>query len=131
MNKRELVLSVLERMGIKTEVDKDGDIFFRYQLKHIFVLIGNEEDQFLSVLLPQFYEIEEGEDSLVLAACNKTTREIKLVKVFVDYTFKNVSASTEFYYSDEASLEDSLSHALRVLGIVRREFNKKKDELAQ
>ena len=44
-NKKEMILQVLEKMGHKPEIDNDGDIQLRYQMKTIFVLIGNEDEQ--------------------------------------------------------------------------------------
>ena len=64
-------------------------------------------------------KIEDGEEHLALAACNKITRELKLVKVYVDQTFKNVSANCEFYYTDEESMKNNIENSLRILGIVR------------
>jgi len=130
-NKKEMLLRVLEKMGYKPEIDNDGDIQLRYQMKTIFVLIGNEDEQYISVMLPQFHEIADGEETLVLAVCNKMTRELKLAKIYVDQTFKNVSATCEFFYSNEEALEQCLAHALELLGVVRSVFRKNKTELSE
>lgn len=116
-------------MGYSPELDDDGDIRFRYQMKNFYAIVSNDDDSFISILLPQFYEIEEGEDMLVLATCNKLTRDVKLAKVFIDQTLKNVSASCEFFYVNEDSLEQNLCHSLRILGMVRTAFKNKKNEL--
>ena len=131
MNKKELIIQILEKLGFKPEIDDDGDIMVRYQMKTIYVFVGDEEDSYVAVLLPQFHEIEDGKETLVLATCNKMTRELKLAKVFVDHTFKNVSASCEFYYANEESLEHSLDKSLQMLGIVRSQFRKNKTELSE
>ena len=130
-NKKEMILQVLEKMGHKPEIDNDGDIQLRYQMKTIFVLIGNEDEQYISVMLPQFHEIADGEEPLVLAVCNKMTRELKLAKVYVDQTFKNVSATCEFFYSNEEALEQCLAHSMELLGVVRSVFRKNKTELSE
>ena len=122
MNKKELIQSVLTKMGYSPEVDNDGDIMFRYQMKTIYVMIGDEEEPFITLTYPQFYEIEEGEDDLVLAVCNKLTRSLKLLKVFIDQTYKNVSSTCDFYYINEGSLEQNMEHALDIIGIVRTYF---------
>ena len=126
-----MILSILEKKGYKPKIDNDGDILIRYQMKSIFVIVGNVEDKYVAVLLPQFHEIVDGEETLVLATCNKMTRDLKLVKVYVDQTFKNVSATCEFFYSDEKSLEDSIGHSLELLGVVRSVFRKNKTELCE
>lgn len=122
MNKKELIQSVLTKMGYRPEVDNDGDIMFRYQMKTIYVMIGDDEEPFITLTYPQFYEIEEGEDDLVLAVCNKLTRSLKLLKVFIDQTYKNVSTTCDFYYINEESLEQNMEHALDIIGIVRTYF---------
>ena len=130
MNKKELILKTLEKMGHSPEVDNDGDIMLHYQMKTIYVLTGDEEDPYISMMLPQFHEVEEGQETLVLAVCNKMTRELKLAKIYIDQTFKNVTATCEFYYANEESLEQNLRNSLQMLGVVRTVFRNDMAELA-
>lgn len=130
MNKKELILKVLEKMDYSPEVDNDGDIKLHYQMKTIYVLTGEEEESYISMMLPQFYEIEDEQETLVLAVCNKMTRELKLAKVYIDQTFKNVTATCDFFYANEESLEQNLSNSLQMLGVVRTVFRKDMAELA-
>lgn len=130
MKKKELILKTLEKMGYSPEVDNDGDIMLHYQMKTIYVLTGDEEEPYISMMLPQFHEVEEGQETLVLAVCNKMTRELKLAKVYIDQTFKNVTASCEFYYANEESLEQNLRNSLQMLGVVRTVFRNNMAELA-
>jgi hypothetical protein len=66
-----------------------------------------------------------------LATCNKITRELKLVKVYVDQTFKNVSANSEFYYTDEESMKNNIENSLRILGIVRTLYRNTRKEFIE
>ena len=131
MNKKELILKTLEKMGYSPELDGDGDIMLHYQMKAIYVLTGDEDEPYVSILLPQFYEIEEGKDTLVLAVCNKMTRELKLAKVYIDQTFKSVTATCEFFYINEESLEQNLRNSLQTLGVVRTIFKNDLAELSE
>lgn len=131
MNKKELILKTLEKMGYSPELDGDGDIMLHYQMKTIYVLTGDEDEPYVSILLPQFYEIEEGKDTLVLAVCNKMTRELKLAKVYIDQTFKSVTATCEFFYINEESLEQNLRNSLQTLGVVRTIFKNDLAELSE
>lgn len=125
MTRHEMVVSVLQSLGFKPQIDDDGDIFVRYQMKTFYVMGANSDDEdYLVVVFPQMYEVDEGEETKVLAACNKITREIKLAKVYIDQTLKNVSASCEFYYNGEESLKTSLDKAIEILGMVRLTFIK-------
>ena len=125
MTRHEMVVSVLQSLGLKPQIDDDGDIFVRYQMKTFYVMGANSDDEdYLVVVFPQMYEVNEGEETKVLAVCNKITREIKLTKVYIDQTLKNVSASCEFYYNGEESLKTCLDKAIEILGMVRLTFIK-------
>jgi hypothetical protein len=131
MNKKELILKTLEKMGYNPQLDGDGDIMLHYQMKAIYMLTGDEDEPYISMILPQFHEIEEGKETLVLAVCNKMTRELKLVKVYIDQTFKNVTATCEFFYANEESLEQNLRNSLQMLGVVRTVFRNDMAELSE
>lgn len=125
MTRHEMVVSVLQSLGFKPQIDDDGDIFVRYQMKTFYVMGSNSDDEdYLVVVFPQMYEVNEGEETKVLAVCNKITREIKLTKVYIDQTLKNVSACCEFYYNGEESLKICLDKAIEILGMVRSTFIK-------
>ena len=131
MSKKELILKTLEKMGFSPEMDNDGDIMLCYQMKHIYVMTGDEDEPYVSVMLPQFHEIDEGQETLVLAVCNKMTRELKLAKAYIDQTFKNVTATCEFFYANEESLEQNLRNSLQMLGVVRTVFRNDLEELSE
>ena len=131
MTKKELVYSVLKELGYNPTLDDEGDLVIRYQLKNIWVMVSDDDDPYVSVLLPQFHKIEEGNETLVLATCNRVTRDVKLVKVYIDQTLKNVTASCEFYYTDEESMALELSNSLRLLGMIRSYFRKTMLELSE
>ena len=42
MTKKELIVKVLKDMGFKPHEDDDGDVAFRYQMKNIFAVVGDE-----------------------------------------------------------------------------------------
>lgn len=131
MKKKELILATLEKMCYSPEVDNDGDIRLLYQMKTIYVMTGDEEEPYISMMLPQFHEIEDGQETMVLAVCNKLTRELKLAKVYVDQTFKNVTATCEFFYANNEALEQNLRNSLQMLGVVRTVFRKDLAELSE
>ena len=129
MTKKEMILEAIESLGYKPHIDDDGDICVRYQMKSIFFLTSQEEEQYVSAILPQFSEVNEGEETLTLAVCNKVSREVKLVKVYIDQTLKNVTASCVFFYTDMDSLKNNVEHSLNILGMARSAYHKAKTEL--
>ena len=132
MSKKELIMSTLEqKMGYCPEIDEDGDIKFAYQLKTIFVMTADDDEPYVSVMLPQFHDIEDGKETVALAVCNKMTRELKFAKVYIDQTFNHVTATCEFYYSSKKSLLQNLERALELLGVIRTVFRNDMDELSE
>lgn len=129
MTKKKMILEAIESLGYKPHVDDDGDICVRYQMKSIFFLTGQEEEQYVSAILPQFSEVQEGEETMTLAICNKVSREIKLAKVYIDQTLKSVTASCEFFYTNMDSLKNNVEHSLNILGMVRSTYFKVRSEL--
>ena len=129
MTKKEQIVKVLKELGYKPQVDDEGDLMIRYQMKSIFVLFGDDDDQYVVLTMPQFFDIEEGEEPVALTVCNKLTRELKLAKVYVDYTFKTVSANCEFYYTDAESLKDNIVRSLKFLGVVRTMYKNARLEM--
>lgn len=131
MTKKELIMSTLEeKMGYCPEIDEDGDIKVAYQLKTIYVMTSEDDEPYVSVMLPQFHEIEDGKETLALAVCNKMSRELKFAKVYIDQTFKHVTATCEFFYSGKKSLMQNLEKALELLGVVRTVFRNDMEELS-
>ena len=132
MTKKELIMSTIkEKMGYCPEIDEDGDIKVAYQLKTIYVMTADDDEPYVSVMLPQFHEIEDGEETVTLAVCNKMTRELKFAKVYIDRTFKHVTATCEFYYSGKKSLLQNLERALELLSVVRSVFRNDMEELSK
>ncbi len=131
MTTKEMIMATLEKMGLMPQMDDDGDISVRYQMKTIYAICRDEETSYLTLLLPGIHDVEEGNEALNLTVCNKMTRELKLVKVWIDEGFTAVSASCEFYYSDEGSLRLNLKHSLKLLGVVKREFHEVMRQLSE
>ena len=128
MTKQEMIMEAVACLGYAPQVDPDGDVLVRYQLKNMYVMVGAEDDPYVSVVLPQLAAVEGGGEKLALAICNKLTRDLKLAKLYLDHSLKSVSASCEFYYSDMENMTNSLQHALTILGLVTREYMKNQEE---
>lgn len=126
-----MILEAVGSLGYKPTVDDDGDICVRYQMKNIFFMTGLEEEQYVTAILPQFQEVNEGEEALALAVCNKVNRDTKLAKVYIDQTFKSVSASCEFFYTDMESLKNNVEYTLVILGMVRSAYYNAREEFVE
>lgn len=132
MNKKEQIMSILKKMGYSPKYDKEGDIRMLFQMKTIFFLVNEDEDEnYLSIVLPRFVEVKEGEESLALAICNKMTRELKLIKAYVDEDFQAISASGEIFYSNDEALEYAIKGTLRMIGLARSQYHKTRKTLTE
>lgn len=130
MTKKEEIIAALKRMGYNPEYDEDGDIVLIYQMKTLYLFPGKEDESYLSVMLPRYFDIKEGDESLTLAVCNKMNRELKVVKTYLDENFKTVTSVCEFYYTDDSSLEDGIENALNVLGVIRTIYRRTVDDFS-
>lgn len=132
MKKKELIMSVLEKIGYSPEIDNDGDIMFPFEMKTIYVLTEDDDEPHISMIHPKVYEIEDGQETLALAVCNKMTRERRMVKVFIEeHSFKRVLANCDFFYANEDALESNIRHSLDVLSGACTIFRHGKAELSE
>lgn len=119
----QMVCSTLKSLGVTLEHDKDGDVFFRYQMKYIYVF-SSDNEQFINLLFNNFFGVDKKDLLLALRTCNKINRETKLMKMFLNSSQNCVSASCEFFYTDRKSLESNLRASLKLLSVARTHFKK-------
>ncbi len=131
MTKQETIMEALRSLGYSPHIDDDGDICLRYQLKTFYFMTNDDDEHYICITLPRFTGVEEGEETLNLAACNSVTRDRKLVKVYIDSSLSTVTATCEFFYTDQDSLKDCLDHAIRILGVTRSYFVQVRDDLRE
>ena len=125
----ETIKKKLEDMGYRPSLDKDGDIAFMFQMKQLYLITQSiEEDSYAVLYYPNLKDIEEGDEILALTACNKCTRETRLVKFFFDFELKAVSITCEFFFTDD-SIDFIIPKVLRLIGIARTTFLNKMREL--
>lgn len=123
ISKKEIVKNAFEALGYTLKEDEDGDLFLRYELKTVYVMGTEHDDDFISLLLPHTYSIDKDDDiTAIMLVCNKLTRDFKVAKFFLDESLENVNVSCEFYYSDEQNLKNNIEHSLDMVGIASSRF---------
>lgn len=140
MNKTEInekIVKVLTKMGYAPQLNEDNDVFFRYQLKWVQVLVLSdeyEEHPLLKVILARIYEldddnIEERMGALIVSNC--MTYEKTLTKVIFDLNFGVVNAYGTVVYTSERALKLYLEALLsgNELGNVTSEFRRRMENL--
>ena len=123
-------MKVLKDMGYEPELDSDQDIRLCMEMKEFYFFMPDEEGEcYVNIVLPQFTCIKEGKEILALATCNIMTRDMKLLKVYVEKNHESVSASCEFIYTDEDSLKQNIVCSMEVMSIVKTLYRQKCAEL--
>ena len=123
-------MKVLKDMGYEPELDSDQDIRLCMEMKEFYFFMPDEEEKcYVNIVLPQFTGIKEGKEILALATCNIMTRDMKLLKVYVEKNHESVSASCDFIYTDEDSLKQNIVCSMEVMSIVKTLYRRKCAEL--
>ena len=121
-NNYEAIKKVLEEGKYKIQEEYGEQITIRYQLNSIHIFPSSDDDQFVSVLLPNFADVTEESYNDVVMRCHKLNEQMKQVKL---YTLNGVLiASAEFYYMEENDLAYQLEIALN--SVVAAKVNYKK-----
>lgn len=123
MNKNyEAIKKVLEEGKYKIQEEDGEQITIRYQLKSIHIFPSSDDDQFISVLLPNFADVTEEGYADVVMRCHKLNEQMKQVKL---YTINDVLiASAEFYYMEEKDLAYQLKIALNSVVAAKVNYRK-------
>lgn len=129
MTKLEMIAEAIKSLGYKSIQQEEDCILMRFQMKTLQFSTTDNDSQCVRVSFPRFEEVKEGEEALMLAACNKITRDLAVVKVYIDSTFTGVTASCDFYYDNMESLKYNIGQSLEILGTIRSQFNPVKAEL--
>lgn len=103
MNKNyEMIKKVVEDGKYKVLEDDGEHITIRYQLNSIHLCPSEDDDHFVSILLPNFADVTEENFPNVVMRCHKLNEQLKQVKL---YTIKDVIiAAAEFYYQGKKDL---------------------------
>lgn len=73
----------LRSQGFKYELDEDGDLYFKYQMRN-FLYYANDDDQgFFQMAMPAIFDVTEDNREAVLEAVNSVTASIKVAKAVI------------------------------------------------
>jgi hypothetical protein len=124
MNKSELqamYVNFLREEGYRPEVDKDGDIVFKYEGGTYIVFVD------FRIVYPNFYHIgDEVERQKVLRAADYATGSTKVGKVFT--VRDRVWGSVELLFSSKEEFRGVFGRAMRILRTAVMSFVEKMRE---
>ena len=120
MNKTyNLVKEIVESWKYKVLEDDGEHIVIRYQMNVIHICPNEEDDTFLSMLLPNFDEVTEENYPDVVLRCHKLNEKMKQVKF---YTINDVIiAASEFFYMEKDDLAFQMK--LSLLNLIAAKVN--------
>ena len=99
MNKTyNLVKEIIQSWKYKV-VEDDGEyIIIRYQMNIIHICPNEEDETFVSILLPNFDDVTDENYSEIVMRCHRLNEKLKQVKFYI------ISAASEFYYMEKEDL---------------------------
>lgn len=119
MKTTDLVKDWLASEGYKYNIDSDGDLIFMYQGFGMWVRADENDPLFLSIVMPNIYEVDNDYDK-VQRALNQLNSSIKTVKGFV--VNDNVWLAIEMYIDSSPEMDDFLERCLDILIAGGRKF---------
>lgn len=112
MKATELLKNWLSEQGFKSEIDKDGDLAFKYQGANLFCTNDENDLSFFRILMPNIYKVEDNRDK-VLEAANMVTRDIKVVKAFL--VEDRLWLAVEMFLGENQNIDSFVERCLNIL----------------
>lgn len=114
MNKTyNLVKEIIQSWKYKVVEDDGEHIIIRYQMNIIHICPNEEDETFVSILLPNFDDVTDENYSEIVMRCHHLNEKLKQVKF---YTFNDVIiAASEFFYMEKEDLAFQIRLALNNL----------------
>lgn len=123
MTKLERYQSILADEGFRPEINTYGNIVFKFE-GHRFVIVPYEDDdEYVCLMYPSLWNVRgDMERRRAVNCANTTTREKKVVKVFLEENERYVSATIEMYLVELDNLRPVLMRCLHTLLAAGRDF---------
>lgn len=124
---KEEIFEYLKEMGLMPKYDKDQDIVFKYQMASFLIIFQDKDKQYIQVVLPNIFQVDENNRSDVLDVCNEITRRMKVAKCFIN-SLNKVWLTVEILLEKTPTYENFLPRSFQILldsaKVFKREINK-------
>ncbi|TAD97724.1 MAG: hypothetical protein EAZ97_12025 [Bacteroidetes bacterium] len=126
MNKLgKLCVAFLQKEGYRPEITTQEDVVFKVEGRTFIVDIDQNDDRFLRILLPNFYEIESDQEMLKsLAVANEINKNVKVGKIII-MDNNHAWAFAEQFIDDTPDLEDFFQRTIKVIRKASEDFTEK------
>jgi hypothetical protein len=128
---QEMYLNYLKVEGYVPELDEDGDISFKYEGKHLYINVDEDDQEYFRIMFPNFWSIESPEErSKAYKAASFTTGAVKVAKTYV--ANDNMIIAAEVFLKDPSDFK-GLFHRLlntitRSLATFQEKMRSEEDE---
>lgn len=119
INLKILVQEYLTNEGFKYEIDKDGDICFKYQGHTFFFSDPIDDPYFFRIFMSPIYKIANNREK-VLEAINTVTSKYKLLKAYI--LNDELWLSIELFVDSTPKIEDYFQRCIEILSLGREGF---------
>jgi hypothetical protein len=116
-------MEYLRGEGYAPSIDNDGDVRFRYEGGTYYIIILEDDAEFIRVLYPNFWEIESNDElARAYKSASYVNRTTKIAKVFVNRNEDDVSIVGESLLAGQDDYKSWFRRILSAIGTARRDF---------
>lgn len=119
---RDEIFEFLANEGLRPQKEDYG-IYFRYQMLNILIHWEEEDSHFISISLPNIFDVDDNNRFDVLTICNALNKERKVIKA-VD-AGKSVWVTVEQLLDQNPEYKDIIPRTLGMLLEARESFYEK------
>lgn len=116
----DLMKQFLSSQGFQYEVDDDGDLVFKYQMRTFLYYANNDDQGYFQMAMPGIYDVTEDNREGVLEATNSVSLKMKVAKAVV--ARDEVWLFTELLLDSSPEYDDIVPRVLNILMGAQREF---------
>ena len=122
-----LCFNFLRSEGYLPQINQVDDIIFKAEGNTFIVMIDENDEQFLNLILPNFYQIEGNlEMNKAFRVANIVNQNIKVGKIIISNN-KHVWAIAEQFIDSTPDLEDFFKRTIRAVLKASEDFQSKMD----
>jgi hypothetical protein len=119
---RNLHVEFLAEQGFRPKVDDEGDIHFRFEGRHHFIM-ETQDEHYFHLLFPNFFPLaDERAVEEAAVAASAASRATKVAKVYLNPAHDNVSASVELLLAEPADVHVHFMRCLDIVGAATGKF---------
>lgn len=113
MKTSEMVFQWLKQQGFCPQIDQDGDIQFKYQMRNFYYFNNDDDESFFRLAMPGIFDVTDENRYAVLETMNEINKMFKIMKAFIPNN--DVWLSTEILLDSTPEVGDLIPRLLNSL----------------